>query len=221
MAVYPWFAFYPADYLRKVGHLPIATQGLWMWLLCKMDESPHRGVLLYPNGETIEDKSLAKLVNDTPGNVHRALVELEQNGVLSRDPETAAMYSRRMVRDDAKRGHERDKKAKQRGQGGNVPAMSPAMSPPVSPVELELESELDKTVRAKPRFTKPSLEAVTTYCRERKNTINPASFLDHYESNGWRVGKNAMKDWKAAVRTWERNDFSGNAKAVTNGIAPR
>jgi uncharacterized protein YdaU (DUF1376 family) len=57
------------------------------------------------------------------------------------------------------------------------------------------------------KFKKPSLEEITAYCQERKNQVNPQQFLDHYESNGWLVGKNKMKDWKAAVRTWEKNDF--------------
>lgn len=160
MAVYPWFAFYPADYIRKVGHLPIATQGLWMWLLCRMDESPRRGVLLYANGEKIEDKSIAELVNDTPGNVRRALIQLEQQGVLSRDPETAAIVSRRMIRDNEKRGQARDKKVKQRGHGGDVPTNVPNDVPSKSrqcpPVEPEPESELDI------RTTKPGGTLKTT-----------------------------------------------------------
>ena len=58
---------------------------------------------------------------------------------------------------------------------------------------------------SKNHFAKPTLEEVSAYCIERKNAVDPQSFLDHYESNGWRVGKNPMKDWRAAVRTWEKN----------------
>jgi len=54
------------------------------------------------------------------------------------------------------------------------------------------------------RFVKPSLEQVSEYCRKRNNSVNPEAFIDFYESNGWKVGKNSMKDWKAAVRTWEK-----------------
>lgn len=57
----------------------------------------------------------------------------------------------------------------------------------------------------KPRFVKPSLEEVAAYCKQRRNTIDPQRFMDYYDSNGWIVGKTHMKDWKAAVRTWERN----------------
>ena len=54
-------------------------------------------------------------------------------------------------------------------------------------------------------FTQPSVGEVEDYCRERNNGINGQEFVDFYESKGWMIGKNKMKDWKAAVRTWERN----------------
>ena len=56
---------------------------------------------------------------------------------------------------------------------------------------------------ARKRFTPPTLAEVTAYCRERQNAVDPQRFIDYYTANGWKVGKNSMKDWKAAVRTWE------------------
>ena len=58
------------------------------------------------------------------------------------------------------------------------------------------------------RFKKPTLEQVEAYCCERNNGIDAERFYDYYEANGWKVGKNSMKDWKAAVRKWERNEYS-------------
>ena len=52
-------------------------------------------------------------------------------------------------------------------------------------------------------FVKPSLSELEAYCQERENCIDAQSFIDFYDSNGWMVGKNKMKDWKASVRTWE------------------
>ena len=54
-------------------------------------------------------------------------------------------------------------------------------------------------------FVKPTVEEVREYCLERQNTVDPVSFISFYESKGWMIGKNKMKDWKAAVRTWERS----------------
>lgn len=54
------------------------------------------------------------------------------------------------------------------------------------------------------KFKKPTLIEVQEYCQERQNTIDPQRFIDYYSSNGWRVGRNPMKDWKSAIRNWER-----------------
>ncbi len=56
------------------------------------------------------------------------------------------------------------------------------------------------------RFIPPTLEEIRDYCQERKNMVDAEKFYDFYQSKGWMVGKNKMKDWKAAVRTWERED---------------
>lgn len=54
------------------------------------------------------------------------------------------------------------------------------------------------------RFVRPTIDEITAYCSERKNNVDPQAFFDFYESKGWRVGNQPMKDWKASVRTWER-----------------
>lgn len=56
------------------------------------------------------------------------------------------------------------------------------------------------------RFTSPTLEEVEAYCLERGNGVDPQQFIDFYTSKGWKVGDQPMKDWKAAVRTWERRE---------------
>jgi hypothetical protein len=55
-------------------------------------------------------------------------------------------------------------------------------------------------------FKKPNLDQVSNYCIERKNNVDAEAFLDFYESKDWKIGKNKMKDWKAAIRTWERRE---------------
>ena len=62
------------------------------------------------------------------------------------------------------------------------------------------------------RFAPPSVDDVRAYCNERHNNVDPERFVDYYESNGWKVGKNKMKDWKATVRSWEHNDYSQSKK---------
>ena len=56
------------------------------------------------------------------------------------------------------------------------------------------------------KFSPPTVEDVAAYCRERGNGVDAERFCAYYQANGWKVGRNPMKDWKAAVRTWERDD---------------
>lgn len=74
----------------------------------------------------------------------------------------------------------------------------------------------DKPTRT--RFIPPTKEEVEAYCFERQNNVDAERFIDHYTSNGWLVGKNKMKDWKAAVRTWEKNGYSTNAKTPKRSV---
>lgn len=66
------------------------------------------------------------------------------------------------------------------------------------------------------RFVKPTVEEIEAYCKERNNNVDAAHFFDHYEGQGWKVGKNPMKDWKAVVRTWEKNNFNQPKKEKIN-----
>lgn len=69
----------------------------------------------------------------------------------------------------------------------------------------------------------PTVDEVAAYCQERGNHVDAGRFVDYYEANGWRIGKNPMKDWKAAVRTWERNERSqhGTEHQVPGRDTPR
>ncbi len=98
-------------------------------------------------------------------------------------------------------GKVRAKKARKQGSirseydsysGSNTPSPSPSPSPLPSPRK-------DNTIP-------PIFESVKAYCEARKNTVDPQRFFDHYASRGWMIGKNKMKDWQAAVRTWEQNE---------------
>ena len=62
----------------------------------------------------------------------------------------------------------------------------------------------------------PTIEEVRVYCLERENRVNPEQFIDYYESKGWLIGKSKMKDWKAAVRTWERRNHEQSSKGNTD-----
>lgn len=76
------------------------------------------------------------------------------------------------------------------------------------------------------KFKKPTVDEVKDYCTERDNIVDPQHFIDYYESIGWKVGKNPMKDWKATVRRWEKNsdsnkqNCSGKTAITQDDIVP-
>jgi hypothetical protein len=83
------------------------------------------------------------------------------------------------------------------------------------PHKLHTIDKNDKKERSKEKkkivhTIPPSLLEVKTYCQERGNSIDPEKFVDYYEANGWMVGKNKMRNWQAAIRTWEQRDNNGS-----------
>lgn len=66
------------------------------------------------------------------------------------------------------------------------------------------------------RFVKPTAEEVAAYCRERGNGISGEDFVNHYEAKGWKIGTSPMKDWKAAVRTWEQRRSASTPRRQRN-----
>jgi hypothetical protein len=75
-----------------------------------------------------------------------------------------------------------------------------------SVVEVSIEDEATPPPTRTKRFVPPTVEEVAQYCFERMSKVDPQRFVDYYTSNGWMVGKNKMKDWKAAVRTWDQKE---------------
>ena len=86
---------------------------------------------------------------------------------------------------------------------------------------LELEDnpkeyiEEVKQVKKSKRFVKPTIDEVDSYCIERQNKVDGVKFINFYESNGWKVGKNPMKDWRACIRSWESNSNSNTKGTKT------
>lgn len=80
------------------------------------------------------------------------------------------------------------------------------------------DTSVSTDTKPQKRFVKPTLEEVQAYCRERNNNVDAEKWYDHYTANGWKVGKNPMKDWKASIRTWERSDCEANSKKAKPSV---
>lgn len=85
-----------------------------------------------------------------------------------------------------------------------------------------LQTPKEQSGGGRKKFTIPTPEEVQAYCDERKNGISGHQFCDFYSSKGWKIGKEPMKDWKAAVRTWEmrRKDQSPSIAQPQAQISP-
>ena len=99
------------------------------------------------------------------------------------------------------------------------PQENPKETPNVNVNENVNENDLKENTKRKV-FTKPTVEEVKAYCDERKNNVNADKFIDFYESKGWLIGKNPMKDWKACVRTWEKGSTSPPNKPSSVYVNP-
>ena len=78
------------------------------------------------------------------------------------------------------------------------------------------EEERKKVAPKKERFKPPTVQEVQDYCNERQNGIQAYTFVNFYQSKGWKVGNQPMKDWKAAVRTWEQKNKQNGITNTTN-----
>lgn len=75
-------------------------------------------------------------------------------------------------------------------------------------IDKNINREVSSDTSRRKIFVPPTIEAVQAYCKDRNNKVDAQAFVDFYSSKGWMIGKNKMKDWKAAVRTWERSKSS-------------
>ena len=144
------------------------------------------------------------------------LIEILENGAIymldiqnfigkgSTEADRQRLYDRRISD---------ERKQKKLTQSRNLEEILEKSTPEIE-IELEREIKIEKeidssasTTTKRKRFEKPTLSEIKEYCIERNNNVDAEQFFDYYESNGWKVGKNSMKDWKAAVRTWERSEY--------------
>ena len=84
--------------------------------------------------------------------------------------------------------------------------------------ETEAKSETEKRKKKPSRFAPPSIEEIKSVIIEKNYTVNPDVFFNHYEANGWMVGKNKMKSWTAALASWNGREKSTGKKGTTDAI---
>lgn len=193
------------------------------------------GKLMFNERIPYNSNILAQIVRHPVGVVEKAikvfvefgLIEVLDNGAIymldiqnyigqsSTEADRQRDYQRRIMEDKGVLSLEKCKKSNMKSNAKPNKKSNRKSTP-----EIELEIELEKEIELRDRdyiadkpqkntkFIPPTFEDVKAYCIERDNGIDANRFIDHYTANGWFIGKNKMKDWKAAVRTWEKNNKS-------------
>jgi len=139
------------------------------------------------------------------------LFDINESGVIS-CMKLAKFLGESSTRNNKLKGIIREAKGKDNSQ---TVSDSPRLSKDCPPDMIRDNKIREEKVKSASRFTPPTLEEVKTYVNEKAyRGFDCERFIDHYTSNGWKVGKNPMKSWKSAANNWNRNTgFSDNAKA--------
>lgn len=152
------------------------------------------------------------------GRLCRALLRYSESGEPIQASGNERFYAARVMAQEDRFKASYDSTSTARSAAGKAGASKRWQSIANDDKESQAIASYDKNANTQPNtkpihhatnvadvYKRPTIEEVAAYCQERGNSVDPERWFAYYESNGWKVGKNTMKDWKAAVRTWERN----------------
>lgn len=220
----PYMQFYVDDWKSEFGLMlcSLAARGLWIEVLGAMHQAGRSGVLA---GTT---EQISRVCRCTASDVVTALSELRLNGVAEVEEHDGVytIVSRRMRRESRERAQNAERQARfqavrKQCVKGAITGGITAFKRRDNAVETETETDIKKTTPngvVEKRFSPPTVEQIGEYCAERRNGVDPERFYDYYQSKGWMVGKVKMKDWRAAVRTWERNNLGPDDPKRSGGL---
>ena len=203
---------------------------IWFKLLCMAGKQNNSGVFLLNGRIAYTDDMFATIFRRPVNTVRLALKTFEQFGMIEiiNDTVTIPNWEKHQQLDALEASREATKsrvaryreKQKQITNGGNVTGNVTvtdcnADREDKNRVDKNREENIESNVARARRFIPPTVEEVAAYVAEKGYDVDPQHFVDFYTSKGWMVGSNKMKDWKAAVRTWVRND-SKSSKPQSN-----
>lgn len=202
----PAFSLYAADFYMDTNSWTTAQVGAYFRLL----------MYEWVNGPLPADNaSRARIAGTDPRNMQKMWSAVIAKKFTTDD---AGMYVNKRLEETRQKQKEyqekqsvKGKKAAEKRWHEDVTVGITQAQPEDSSSSSSSSSIKEKKISKKNIFIKPDIADVEAYCAERNNGINAKVFIDHYESNGWRVGKNPMRDWKASVRTWEHNNGTRNS----------
>lgn len=206
-----WFKFFSADYLvdGKIRAMNGNERSCLLTLLCLADTSDIPGFirdisevdLLWLSGLDINKPEWVETLG--------VLDKFQKLGIVIRnDNDSVEMINFRKRQGDALNAYERVKKQRAMIRVKNEMIRNDTNDTEMIRRRREENriEDIKKESKKESRFAPPLLEEIKKYCLERNNNIDAQNFIDFYTSKGWLIGKNKMKDWKAAVRTWENRN---------------
>ena len=225
--------FFTSRAMKKLRRIAGGDTYTIIYLKLQLLSLKDEGVLFYEGVEPTFYEEMALALDEDAENVRATLIFLENMGLLAQKNEHEYILNEvpYLIGSETDKAElMRRKRAIEKAlNGNNVTAELPPVTKRYTEIDIDIEKDIDidiekskresekKSEKSKAkRFTPPTLEEVTAYCIERNNSVDAQRFIDYYTSNGWLVGKNKMKDWKAAVRTWERNGYSSGKPANNN-----
>lgn len=216
--------FFDSDAMIVMESMPDGYKYSNILLKLYLRSLKHEGKLMFNDRIPYNSSILSQVTRHSVGDVERAikvfeemnLIEILDNGAIFIS-DIQNFVGRSSTEGDRKREYRR-RIEEEREQSKVTGQMSGQMSdkrPPEIEIEIEKDIEIDtdkeiekerEDKKASSRFIPPTLEEVSAFIAENNYRVNAEKFIDYYNANGWMVGKTKMKDWKAAVRNWHRNE---------------
>lgn len=204
--------FFTSKRIKKLRAMAGGDTYLIIYLKMQLVAMKSDGVLTWTGLEDSFADELALDLDEKPDDVAMTLVYLLKTG-LAETQDQVNFFFPYAVENVGCETSAAERMRKMRERNNVTPVLHERY------VEIEKEKEIEKEIETdivsdKPkRFQPPSVDEVEEYCRERGNSVDAQNFVDWYTANGWKVGKNPMKDWKAAVRTWEHSTVKKETKS--------
>lgn len=238
-----WFklknSFFKRHDIKYIESLPDGKEYVLIYLKLMVESLDHDGELRFSETIPYDEQMISALVNSEVTIVTSALDTMEKLGMIVKEedgtlsfPLVEGLIGSASDTDEARRSKRYREKKKAEALQNETESVTQACRERDASVTNRHESieyrdksieyrdiDKEKSIKEKTtRFLPPTLDDISSYCLERNNSVDPQRFFDFYQSKGWMVGKNKMKDWKAAVRNWETR--SGTKSAPPSSSNP-
>ncbi len=227
--------FFKRHDIRIIEGMPDGKDIVLFYIKLMLESVDHDGELRFSDEIPYTPEMLSSVTGTNIEIVSKAMIVLESLNLLIIDEnstiilpkvsnmvgcETEWAKKKREYRESQRQNDDNTRTSEGQSKDNVLPLSDKSKSKSKSKsIELDIKEKIIKE-KSQSRFIPPTLEEVANYCVERNNNVDALTFVSFYEAKGWYIGKNKMKDWKAAVRTWENHDKNKAISRVENSGNP-